>query len=107
VDGTNFDRVREAGWNDAEILEGVVVTSPYACSNRFSAAIGLVADFWSLFAFPDAAFNGVSRTSLELPDWTAQELSDLSLLMYILRLLSSEKQLELTDLRGIGRAQNP
>src|SRR6266576_6616986 len=38
----DFDRVREAGWNNEEITEGVLVASLYACANRFSAAIGLV-----------------------------------------------------------------
>jgi len=41
----DFDTVREAGWNNEEITEGVLVASLYACANRFSAAIGLVADF--------------------------------------------------------------
>ncbi len=35
----DFDRVREAGWNNEEITEGVLVASLYACANRFSAAI--------------------------------------------------------------------
>jgi uncharacterized peroxidase-related enzyme len=41
----DFDAVREAGWSNEEITEGVLVASLYACANRFSAAIGLVADF--------------------------------------------------------------
>ena len=41
----DFDTVREAGWSNEEITEGVLVASLYACANRFSAAIGLVADF--------------------------------------------------------------
>ena len=41
----DFDTVREAGWTDAEITEAALVASLYACANRFSAAIGLVADF--------------------------------------------------------------
>jgi alkylhydroperoxidase family enzyme len=41
----DFDTVREAGWSSEEITEGVLVASLYACANRFSAAIGLVADF--------------------------------------------------------------
>ena len=45
IERQDFDRVREAGWNDAEITEGDLVASLYACANRFSAAIGLVADF--------------------------------------------------------------
>jgi len=43
IERQDFDRVREAGWNDAEITEGVLVASLYACANRFSAATGLVA----------------------------------------------------------------
>jgi uncharacterized peroxidase-related enzyme len=41
----DFDAVREAGWGNEEITEAVLVASLYACANRFSAAIGLVADF--------------------------------------------------------------
>jgi len=41
----DFDTVREAGWSNEEITEGVLVASLCACANRFSAAIGLVADF--------------------------------------------------------------
>jgi len=41
----DFDAVREAGWSHAEITEAVLVASLYACANRFSAAVGLVADF--------------------------------------------------------------
>jgi uncharacterized peroxidase-related enzyme len=41
----DFDRLREAGWSDAAILETVLVASLYACANRFSAGIGLIADF--------------------------------------------------------------
>ena len=41
----DFDTVRGAGWTDEEITEAALVASLYACANRFSAAIGLVADF--------------------------------------------------------------
>jgi uncharacterized peroxidase-related enzyme len=41
----DVDRLREHGWNDAAILETVLVVSLYACANRFSAGTGLVADF--------------------------------------------------------------
>ncbi len=41
----DVDRLREAGWNDAAIMETVLVVSLYACANRFSAGVGLVADF--------------------------------------------------------------
>jgi uncharacterized peroxidase-related enzyme len=41
----DFDAVREAGWSNEEITEAALVASLYACANRFSAAIGLVADF--------------------------------------------------------------
>jgi len=39
------DRLREAGWSDAEIFEAVLVTALYACANRFSAGLGLLPDF--------------------------------------------------------------
>ena len=45
VEKPDFDRLREAGWSDAAILETILVTSLYACANRFSAGLGLVADF--------------------------------------------------------------
>lgn len=41
----DFDTVRGAGWTDEEITEAALVAPLYACANRFSAAIGLVADF--------------------------------------------------------------
>jgi len=45
IESPDFDRVRQAGWSDAAILETVLITSLYACANRFSAGIGLIADF--------------------------------------------------------------
>jgi alkylhydroperoxidase family enzyme len=39
------DELRKHGWNDEAILETTLVVSLYACANRFSAGIGLVADF--------------------------------------------------------------
>ena len=45
IEKPDFDTLRQAGWSDAAILETVLVTSLYACANRFSAGIGLVADF--------------------------------------------------------------
>ncbi len=45
IEKPDFDRIRQAGWSDAAILETVLVTSLYACANRFSAGIGLIADF--------------------------------------------------------------
>src|SRR5712671_7920769 len=45
MEKADVDRVREAGWDDAAILETVLVVSLYACANRFSAGVGLVADF--------------------------------------------------------------
>jgi uncharacterized peroxidase-related enzyme len=45
VEKPDFDRLRQAGWSDAAILETVLVVSLYACANRFSAGMGLVADF--------------------------------------------------------------
>ena len=41
----DVDRLREAGWSDAAIFDAVLVTSLYACANRFSAGLGLIADF--------------------------------------------------------------
>ena len=41
----DVDRLREAGWTEAAILDAVPVTSLYACANRFSAGLGLIADF--------------------------------------------------------------
>ncbi len=38
-------RLREAGWDDAAILETVLVVSLYACANRLAAGIGLISDF--------------------------------------------------------------
>jgi hypothetical protein len=40
----DVDRLREAGWSDTAIFDAVLVTSLYG-ANRFSAALGLVADF--------------------------------------------------------------
>jgi uncharacterized peroxidase-related enzyme len=45
VEKPDYDRLREAGWTQPEILEAVLVVSFYACANRFSAGVGLVADF--------------------------------------------------------------
>src|SRR5262249_4626875 len=45
IEKLDFDRLRQAGWNDAAILETVLIASLYACANRFSAGIGLIADF--------------------------------------------------------------
>lgn len=45
VEKPDVDRLREAGWDDAAILRTVLVVSLYACANRFSAGIGLIADF--------------------------------------------------------------
>jgi len=41
----DVERLRAAGWSDDAILETVLVVSLYACANRFSAGVGLVADF--------------------------------------------------------------
>jgi uncharacterized peroxidase-related enzyme len=45
MDKADIDSLREVGWNNAAILETVLVVSLYACANRFSAGVGLVADF--------------------------------------------------------------
>jgi len=45
VEKSDVDELRKHGWNDEVILETTLVVSLYACANRFSAGIGLVADF--------------------------------------------------------------
>lgn len=45
MEKADVDRLREAGWNDAAILDTVLITSLYACANRFSAGLGLLPDF--------------------------------------------------------------
>src|SRR5215472_1836772 len=45
VEKSDADELRKHGWNDEAILETTLVVSLYACANRFSAGIGLVADF--------------------------------------------------------------
>jgi len=45
MEKSDVDRLRAAGWSDEAILETVLVVSLYACANRFSAGVGLVADF--------------------------------------------------------------
>ena len=45
MEKADVDRLREAGWSEAAIFDAVLVTSLYACANRFSAGRGLIADF--------------------------------------------------------------
>ena len=45
MEKSDVDKLREAGWSDAAILDTVMVTSAYALANRFSAGLGLIADF--------------------------------------------------------------
>ena len=45
VEKSDVDELRTHSWNDEAILETVLVVSLYACANRFSAGMGLVADF--------------------------------------------------------------
>ena len=45
MEKADVDRLREAGWSDAAIFDTVLVTSLYGCANRFSAGLGLLADF--------------------------------------------------------------
>ena len=45
IEKSDVDRLREAGWSDAAIVDTVLVTSLYNCANRFSAGLGLIADF--------------------------------------------------------------
>ena len=41
----DIEKLRQCGWNDAAIFDAVLVTSLYACANRFSAGLGLTPDF--------------------------------------------------------------
>jgi uncharacterized peroxidase-related enzyme len=45
IEKSDVDQLREAGWSDVAIFDAVLVTSAYAMANRFSAGLGLVADF--------------------------------------------------------------
>ena len=45
MEKSDVDELRKHGWNDEAILETTLVVSLFACANRFSAGIGLVADF--------------------------------------------------------------
>jgi len=45
MEKSDVERLRESGWSNEAILETVLVVSLYACANRFSAGVGLVADF--------------------------------------------------------------
>src|ERR1700740_2587973 len=45
MEKADVDRLRDVGGGSAAILETVLVASLYACANRFSAGVGLVADF--------------------------------------------------------------
>ena len=45
MEKSDVDELRTHSWNDEAILETVLVVSLYACANRFSAGMGLVADF--------------------------------------------------------------
>ncbi len=41
----DIENLRRLGWNDADIFDAVLVTSLFACANRFSAGLGLTPDF--------------------------------------------------------------
>lgn len=45
MEKSDVERLRAAGWSNEAILETILVASLYACANRFSAGVGLVADF--------------------------------------------------------------
>jgi uncharacterized peroxidase-related enzyme len=45
MEKTDVERLRAAGWNDAAIVDTVLIASLYACANRFSAGLGLLPDF--------------------------------------------------------------
>lgn len=42
---TDIEKLRQLGWNDVDIFDAVLVTSLYACANRFSSGLGLTPDF--------------------------------------------------------------
>src|SRR6202790_2180699 len=41
----DIENLRQLGWNDDSIFDAVLVTSLFACANRFSAGLGLTPDF--------------------------------------------------------------
>ncbi len=41
----DIENLRQLGWNDDAIFDAVLVTSLFACANRFSAGLGLTPDF--------------------------------------------------------------
>ncbi len=41
----DIEKLRDLGWSDAAIFDAVLITSLYACANRFSAGLGLTPDF--------------------------------------------------------------
>ena len=41
----DIEKLQELGWNDDSIFDAVLVTSLFACANRFSAGLGLTPDF--------------------------------------------------------------
>ena len=41
----DIENLRQLGWNDADIFDAVLITSLYACANRFSSGLGLTPDF--------------------------------------------------------------
>jgi uncharacterized peroxidase-related enzyme len=45
MEQADVERLRTAGWTDGQIFEAVLITSLYACANRFSAGLGLLPDF--------------------------------------------------------------
>lgn len=45
MEKSDVDELRETGWSDSAIFDTVLVTAAYALANRFSAGLGLIADF--------------------------------------------------------------
>ena len=41
----DIEKLQELGWNDDSIFDAVLVTSIFACANRFSSGLGLTPDF--------------------------------------------------------------
>lgn len=45
MEKADVQRLRDAGWGDTAIIDAALVISAYALANRFSAGLGLIADF--------------------------------------------------------------
>ena len=45
IERADVENLRRLGWNEIDIFDAVLVTSLFACANRFSAGLGLTPDF--------------------------------------------------------------